>query len=429
MIPITTKQFLRGLEIAFEIEGARKSEILNKNIEPMFEDFKVVHHSYMDNLRTIRRLVQSGNKLSEIILQIHEERLFSEARRSEIKAFLRTQLGRAQTTMTDEEGLEFCYGLRDYLSDPKLGIYENLHGQRWYTNLSMMFEFLSELQPKELSSHHYRSVNSDGSIQQYQELQRIVAEAGNDKQIAALRVIDLMVEEMQVCYARICDAYARLKDKEIVNTIADIETRGVTITSILFISADPSDASRLRLGEELREIHEKLQLAKLRDRFVLEKRMSVRPADISQALLDVQPQIVHFSGHGLDTGAVCFENLVGETHPIDPEALGALFEQFSDVTKCVVLNACYSEFQASAIAAHVDHVVGMSRAIGDKAAIAFSIGFYQALGAGRTVPQAYKLGCVQIRLQGGYEYDIPVLIEKRTQIEADTIQPMNPVDS
>lgn len=193
MIPIITKQFLRGLEIAFEIEGARKSEILNKNIEPMFEDFKVVHHSYIDNLRTIRRLVQSGNKLSEIIQQIHEERLFSEARRSEIKAFLRTELGRAQTTMTDEEGLEFCYGLRDYLSDPKLGLYENLHGQRWYTNLSMMFEFMSKLQPKEQSSHHNRNVNSDGSIQQYQELQRIVAEAGNDKQMAALRVIDLQL--------------------------------------------------------------------------------------------------------------------------------------------------------------------------------------------------------------------------------------------
>jgi hypothetical protein len=30
--------------------------------------------------------------------------------------------------------------------------------------------------------------------------------------------------------------------------------------SILFLSADPTDASRLRLGEELREIQEKLQL-------------------------------------------------------------------------------------------------------------------------------------------------------------------------
>jgi hypothetical protein len=89
--------------------------------------------------------------------------------------------------------------------------------------------------------------------------------------------------------------------------------------------------------------------------------MSVRPADISQALLDVQPQIVHFSGHGMATGALCFENLVGETHPIEPDALAALFKQFAGQVNCVVLNACNSEIQANAIAKHVNHVIGMNK--------------------------------------------------------------------
>jgi hypothetical protein len=78
--------------------------------------------------------------------------------------------------------------------------------------------------------------------------------------------------------------------------------------AILLLSADPTNASRLRLGEELREIQEKLRLAKLRERFVLEQRMSIRPVDVSQALLDVHPQVVHFSGHGMRNGALCFEN-------------------------------------------------------------------------------------------------------------------------
>jgi len=182
--------------------------------------------------------------------------------------------------------------------------------------------------------------------------------------------------------------------------------------SILFLSADPTDASRLRLGQELREIQEKLQLARLRERFTLEQRMSVRPADISQALLDVQPQIVHFSGHGMADGALCFENLVGEIHPVEPAALAALFEQFADQVNCVLLNACYSETQAHAIAKHIDCVIGMNQAIGDEAAIAFAVGFYQALGAGRTAEEAYKLGCVQIRLQGIPEHLTPVLIKQ-----------------
>jgi hypothetical protein len=184
-------------------------------------------------------------------------------------------------------------------------------------------------------------------------------------------------------------------------------------TAILFLAADPTNASRLRLGEEFREIQEKLKLAKLREKFNLElPQLSVRPADISQALLDVQPQIVHFSGHGTSTGALCFENQTGQIQLVQPDALAALFEQFAKQVKCVLLNACYSDIQAKAIGKHIKYVIGMNQAIGDKAAIAFAIGFYQALGAGRTIEDAYKLGCVQIRLQGIPEHLTPVLIKE-----------------
>ena len=190
-------------------------------------------------------------------------------------------------------------------------------------------------------------------------------------------------------------------------------TTSDNMITILFLAADPTDASRLRLGEELREIQEQLQLAKLRDQFILTQRMSVRPTDISQALLDIQPQIVHFSGHGMATGALCFENRMGETHAIQPKALATLLEQFANQVRCVVLNACYSDKQAKAIARHIDYVIGTNQAIGDKAAIAFSIGFYQGLGAGRNIEEAYKLGCVQIQLQGIPEHLTPILITRK----------------
>jgi hypothetical protein len=179
--------------------------------------------------------------------------------------------------------------------------------------------------------------------------------------------------------------------------------------AILFLAADPTDASRLRLTEEYREIHEKLRLSRDRDRFQLHQRLAVRPHDISQALLDLRPQIVYFSGHGTSDGALCFEDRIGRTHPVAPAALADLFELVAEHVQCVVLNACYSEAQANAIVQHIDHVIGMSRAIGDRAAIAFSIGFYQALGGGLSVVDAYKLGCVQIRLQGLDEHLTPVL--------------------
>lgn len=194
------------------------------------------------------------------------------------------------------------------------------------------------------------------------------------------------------------------------------------LITILFLAADPTNASRLRLGEEAREILEKLQLAKQRERFNLQQRMSVRATDISQALLDVQPHIVHFSGHGMATGELCFENHEGQIQPVSPNALASLFEQFANQVHCVVLNACYSEAQANAIAKHINYVVGMNQAIGDRAAIAFAIGFYQALGAGRTVEDAYQLGCVQIRLQGIPEHLTPILIKGRVVTEESSTQ-------
>ena len=72
---------------------------------------------------------------------------------------------------------------------------------------------------------------------------------------------------------------------------------------------------------------------------------------------------------------------------ISPEALAKLFALVADQVECVLLNACYSEIQAKAIVQHIPFVIGMNRAIGDKAAIAFSVGFYKALGANRSIEQ------------------------------------------
>jgi hypothetical protein len=181
---------------------------------------------------------------------------------------------------------------------------------------------------------------------------------------------------------------------------------------ILFFTSDPSDASRLRLGQELRDIREKLQISKERDCFLLESREAVRPGDITQAILDIEPQIVHFSGHGTSAGELCFEDAMGKVKPVNSEALSSLFELVASQIDCVVLNACYSETQAIAISNHIPYVIGMNQAISDRAAITFSIGFYKAIGAKRSFEDAYKFGCLEIQLESIPENLIPVLHKK-----------------
>jgi len=105
-----------------------------------------------------------------------------------------------------------------------------------------------------------------------------------------------------------------------------------------------------------------------------------------------------------------------------PDALAALFKQFTDQVSCVVLSSCFSKVQADAIAEHIDYVIGMNKEIGDPAAIAFAIGFYQALGAGRAIEEAYELGCVQIRLHSIPEHLTPVLIQKGESPVTSSVQ-------
>ncbi len=182
--------------------------------------------------------------------------------------------------------------------------------------------------------------------------------------------------------------------------------------TILILAANPKGTTPLRLDEEVREIEAGLQRARNRDQFVLEQKWAVRPRDIQRAMLDVDPQIIHFSGHGTGDEGLVFEDETGLVKLVDGEALAGLFELFAEQIECVVLNGCYSEVQANAITQHINYVIGMNKAIGDRAAIEFAVGFYDALGAGKPVEFAYRFGCAAIRLAGIPEQLTPTLKKK-----------------
>jgi hypothetical protein len=186
-----------------------------------------------------------------------------------------------------------------------------------------------------------------------------------------------------------------------------------TKMKILFVAADPTDATRLRLTDEFRVIKNELVAATKRADFELAlPALAVRIGDFSKALLDEKPKIVHFSGHGASSGELCFENESGNVETVNPDGIATLFKLSSKYVECVILNACYSEIQAREIVKHINYVVGMNKSIPDPVAIAFSLGFYQALGSGEDIPTAYEYGCAQIQMRYKYEHTIPVLLKK-----------------
>jgi tetratricopeptide (TPR) repeat protein len=194
---------------------------------------------------------------------------------------------------------------------------------------------------------------------------------------------------------------------------------------ILFLAPDPSDAARLRLGEELRNIQNRLEQTSYR----LESRWAVRPEDVLHAILEIRPHVVHFSGHGQETGEICLQDDLGSIKPVQPEALAALFKLAAEYVKCVIINTCYSEDQAKAIAKFIPFVIGMKTSIGDQAAIVFAKGFYIALQSEesiepKSIEKAFEAGCVAIWLDGiPREHLTPILFgdprnRLRSEIEA-----------
>lgn len=167
--------------------------------------------------------------------------------------------------------------------------------------------------------------------------------------------------------------------------------------TILILASNPKGTSVLDLDREIRDIREGLRGSQNRDQFRIEVRGAVRPQDLRRSLLDEKPQIVHFCGHGSGEGGLVLEGENGEAHPIGSDDLASLFAEFANQVECILLNACYSEVQAKALIRHINYVVGMNREIPDAAAIAFSISFYDSIGAGKSIKEAYRLGCSAIR--------------------------------
>jgi RNA polymerase sigma factor (sigma-70 family) len=180
----------------------------------------------------------------------------------------------------------------------------------------------------------------------------------------------------------------------------------------LFLAANPASTERLMLDEEVRDVQERIQRRSCTIDLNLESHWAVRPADLQRLLNEVRPDVVHFSGHGGAPGLM-FHNGKRRSKMVSGETLGELFRLFRAHVRIVVLNACYSAAQARHISKEIDWVVGMTRAVSDKAAVEFAGGFYQALAYGKDVRNAVEQGRIAMRLDGLDEQETPCLLARR----------------
>lgn len=162
--------------------------------------------------------------------------------------------------------------------------------------------------------------------------------------------------------------------------------------TILLVSAEPAGMDPLYVGREERVIDEELNRRTRRAEWALQCKRAVRFNDLDHTLRQVQPRILHFSGHGGDDG-LYLEDDAGNARLVRADALARLLAAARVRLDCIVMNACRIGAQAHLLAAHARHVVAGTDWIPDEAAIAFSRGFYAGLADGDAIPAAYERGC------------------------------------
>ncbi len=160
------------------------------------------------------------------------------------------------------------------------------------------------------------------------------------------------------------------------------------VLNILFFSANAEEDARLNIGKEFDEITSEISKATYRDNLkIITPKLSASVKDLLAGIIKEDPTILHFAGHGSENG-ITLVNADGSGQLVSN--LIELLAQ-AEGLECLILNACYSAVQATAIKARLPnlHIIGMKYPVGDSNASIFSAGFYMALGVGRSYKKAF----------------------------------------
>ncbi len=165
------------------------------------------------------------------------------------------------------------------------------------------------------------------------------------------------------------------------------------LVKILFMAANPKNTQSLNLNSEYRTLQQEMRQGSKRDNF--EWLAPIFAATLTEMMrgLNQQPNIIHFSGHGLNKGLV-LEDENAYAQVVSNEMLGLLFKDLKDVVKIIVLNCCYSTTQAEFLSKIGCYVLGYNTPVGDKVAQSFAKGFYMGLSDGKDFKNALNSGRV-----------------------------------
>jgi hypothetical protein len=169
-------------------------------------------------------------------------------------------------------------------------------------------------------------------------------------------------------------------------------------------AAAPDDKIYVNVIKEGTEIQQTLDGQ--RDKFQFIHSLGITKDHFLDDLERYRPDILHFSGHGIDYSSLVFQ----DGDELSSEQLEKTFQSLPFKISLVFLNACYSKRQARSISKYVDYIIGMKIAVSDEAEIIFSSKFYKSLLKNISYKEAYSDAIAYLSYYLESESSIPKLV-------------------
>ena len=236
------------------------------------------------------------------------------------------------------------------------------------------------------------------------------------------REIDKLLESIQSINPRVYGEYKpQLVQDDNQPPQANAETPTtveppVQKCDVLVLAANTINTQPLQLKQETQLIREKLQQGEFGKNYIVHAEENAFIEDLSKYLLQYEPKILHFSGHGSSHGEIMLNNRQGEIQVLSLQTLSELLSILKIPIECVVFNACFSLQKADEIADLVGCVIGMEKEISDESALIFAEEFYQGLGYGMSYYDAFELGINGIKRLRLPDSQIPHFILRDTSL-------------
>jgi hypothetical protein len=179
---------------------------------------------------------------------------------------------------------------------------------------------------------------------------------------------------------------------------------------VLYLTANPRQD--LRVEAEVNQVQQEVRGSKFRDNIDVHYRPAANLESLIQGLNDHVPAIVHFSGHGNESGVGTDD--AKSARPagklVSFDLLAKAIAATDTPPQIIVLNSCKSAGAKKSFFPPAKAIVAMGDSIGDLAAIAFAAKFYAAIAAGQSLHSAFAQGKVAVEAVSIDEADTPELL-------------------